>query len=74
MFRRMADRFSKAVSDPVTHELPDPVIADIPGYMPRGMSRSWLGLSGKRNAGANQLREWFPGLGKMVSTRDGKSV
>lgn len=28
----------------------------------------------RRNAGAHQLRAWFPGLGKMVSTRDGKPV
>jgi len=28
----------------------------------------------KRSAGAHQLRTWWPGLGKMVSTRDGQSV
>lgn len=28
----------------------------------------------KRDAGAQQLRSWFPGLGSMVSTRDGKQV
>ena len=33
-----------------------------------------FGGSKRRDAGANQLRAWFPALGKMVSTRDGKPV
>ncbi len=28
----------------------------------------------ERGAGARQLREWWPGLGGMVSTRDGRRV
>jgi len=33
-----------------------------------------LGKDQNRAAGANALRAWFPNLGAMVSTRDGKRV
>lgn len=33
-----------------------------------------LGENQNRAAGANALRAWFPNLGTMVSTRDGKRV
>lgn len=74
MFRRVADRFNKALGRPVTKVMADPVFAERRGFVPRGFDKSWLGLSGGRADGAKQLREWWPGLGKMVSTRDGKPV
>ena len=33
-----------------------------------------MGPQQHRGVGAAKLREWFPGLGRMVSTRDGKWV
>jgi len=74
MFRRMADRFNKAVGRPVARVLADPEFIDRPTYVPRGIARSWLGFSGGRADGAKQLRAWFGQDLKMVSTRDGKPV
>lgn len=76
LFRRIAERIGNA---PETHKHPTPDLTPtgLPP-VPLFRERSWAGgldaKKPKRNAGANQLREWFPGLGKLVSTRDGKPV
>lgn len=75
VFRGLGKKARALIGLPITHDLPDPVL-DAPQrpFVPRGVTISWLGLSGGRTDGANQLREWFPNLGKLKSTRDGKPV